>query len=63
MNHTREDNMAKGKGLQFEATVFERRSIAIDQNGVPWVIDPDTASIFPAKLEDNGKQSAVVKKK
>lgn len=56
--------MAKSKGLQFEATVFERRSIAIDQNGVPWVIDPESGSIFPAKLvEDIGKQSAVKKRK
>lgn len=50
-------------GLNFGDTrYFDQRAIAIDTNGVPWVIDPESGSVFPAKLVED-KQSAIVKKR
>lgn len=53
-------------GLNFGDTrYFDQRAIAIDTNGVPWVIDPAKGEVFPAHISGNDGEpkSAVVKKK
>jgi hypothetical protein len=58
--------MAKIKGLDFDNTrYFDQRAIAIDTNGVPWVIDPAKGEVFLAHITglDGEPKSAVVKKR
>lgn len=52
------------KGIKFPASfvAFDRKVIAFDKSGIPWVIDPETGTIAPATI-GNEPQSAVGKKK
>lgn len=59
--------MAKKKtkktGIGLNGCIFTVRSIAIDNMGIPWVIDPDKGTIAPASTDLEPKQSAVRKRK
>ena len=53
------------KGLRFPTNAFcvPDRCIAVDKNGVAWVIDPATGTIEVAKIITEDKKPAVKKKR
>lgn len=59
--------MAKS-GIKFPANfvAFDRKVVAFDKSGVPWVVDPNDGTISLAVIippnDPKQKQSAVVKK-
>lgn len=56
--------MAKAKGFKFTTDYIDKRAIVIDEAGVPWLVDPESGTIYLVKvIMPDDKQSAVVKKK